>query len=92
MRFKYCPNCAGVSTMQPHMGQYKCTKCRFVGQPAEGAADEINALNKRIQSGTNPLSSPPGQGYSTNASMSKEEYFSRLKKFKGKSTEDFEFL
>ena len=92
MRFKYCPNCAGVSTMQPHMGLYKCAKCRFVGQPAEGAADEINALNKRIQSGTNPLSSPQASGSLPGASMSKEEYFSRLKKFKGKSTEDFEFL
>ncbi|MCX6799093.1 MAG: hypothetical protein NTW59_03295 [Candidatus Diapherotrites archaeon] len=59
MRFKYCPNCAGVSTMQEKGGLYKCWRCNFVGKPSEGTADEINTLMRRLKSG---LSQPRSQG------------------------------
>ncbi|GEM_PF-2790858 len=55
MQFKFCPNCGGISTMQPHAGLQKCSRCNFVGEPKEGTAAEANALVRRIKSGINPL-------------------------------------
>ncbi len=55
MKFKYCPNCAGISTMQAHEGLFKCSRCNYFGKPEEGTADQINALSKRIKAGMNPL-------------------------------------
>jgi len=55
MIFSYCPNCAGVSTMVPHEGLSKCTRCNYVGKPQEGTMMDVNSLVRRIKSGMNPV-------------------------------------
>lgn len=73
MKFSYCPNCAGISTMKPFEGLFKCSRCNYVGKPEEGTADQINSLSRRIKSGLNPLTGAqnpqPAQARSDASSM-----------------------
>ncbi len=76
MIFKYCPNCAGISTMVPHEGLFKCSRCNYVGKPQEGTIMDANSLSRRIKAGINPitnaqnaLASKPAQGKPDASSM-----------------------
>ena len=98
MKFKYCPNCAGISTMQEKGGLHKCWRCNFVGTPSEGTADEINVLVRRLKSGlsASPAAGGAGSAASHPGGLSSAEERNKLREklrnLKGKKSDDFEFL
>ena len=95
MKLKYCPNCASVNIGKNDVGMDFCRKCKYVGAMNEGAMDEINDFIKNLKEGSEPrfiqaakFSQRKLRDDSPTPDMQKE----KLKRLKGKSTENYEFL
>ena len=94
MRLKYCPNCAGIGTMQEKDGTFRCWRCNFAGTPGDGAVDEINALVRHLKSSADPANPQCQQAQRPGAASGQQarQQGGGLQRLKGKKTDDFEFL
>lgn len=90
MKMQYCPNCARMDFKRTASGQLECVHCRFVGEPREGAMDEINAYKRSLKSG-GTLNAPATSG-GINQNLTPSALREKLSSRKGKKTNDFEIL
>jgi hypothetical protein len=109
MKFLFCPSCGGISTINKQSNGIKqCSRCKFIGEPKEGTAEEANALVKRIKAGFAAQNTTASDGKADASSMNaikdsalKENsdkkkidiiVDERLKALKGKKDGNSEFL
>ena len=106
MKLKYCPKCVGLSIDKNHVGQDTCGKCGYTGDMSEGGIDEINSRKKKLNSESHsgevngngipsmfmPKSLEKNADSPSPENQPKSELSERLKKLKGTSTDNYEFL
>lgn len=88
MKFKYCPNCAGVDLKQLPNGTEECLRCHFIGVFREGAMNEINAYKKQLDSEKSPLQAEPK--INLEKQVKDDKLQNRLESLKGRKTSDCE--